>query len=384
LLQPSFYEIQNEGGLEFLSIRAIDDLCGDLLPHDVIADFSAALRRKTELTLGREAMELMARDSASFESLYSPGTLPELSTRRLLTFERLEEQSLISFSHQGQWTDLLARRLCHVWLQQAVHGRCFPVDLQLHNIYIQEGKRIGFRNCEFVGLPSSTRENLSTYLSALMRDDPDKAAIHLLREMILRQPGRKNDADMFHTHFRQAAYFGMLEPILGTDSNALAQIAFQHWKTAMEHGYVPQPHLLCFYRGLFSVARIAKQLSPNTDALREGMEELQATSVFGQMREIMDWRYWYENADKFASAMVHLPRTFDDALSRASVLPLDNVAHKPSARGHSRRAYSAGNLIVLLVLLVLIVQLPAAPGWAGKITPVVLMLAGLLVLRESN
>ena len=128
LLQPTFYGIQNEGGLEFLSIRAIDDLCGDLLPHDVIADFSAALRRKTELALGREAMELMARDSASFELLYSPGTLPELSTRRLLTFERLEEQSLISFSHQGQWTDLLARRLCHVWLQQAVHGGFAAID----------------------------------------------------------------------------------------------------------------------------------------------------------------------------------------------------------------------------------------------------------------
>src|SRR5947209_11594253 len=258
LLHPFWYGLQNKIVPEFLNVTEIEALFGGLLPFDVLTDFSTALGRKADLALTREALELLARDSASFEFLFSPRTFAELSTAKLLTIERLQAPSLL-FQHQ----DNGARRLCHVWLQQAVHGRCFPVDLQMHNIYVLEDNRISFLGCEFVGLPSSTRENLSKYLGALMANDPDTAAMYLLREMAPRHAHHKIDTELFRTNFRQAAYFGMLEPILGTDSNALAQLVFQHWKTALDHGYVPQPHLLCFYRGLFSVAKIAKQLSPN-------------------------------------------------------------------------------------------------------------------------
>jgi len=378
LLHPFWYGLQNRIVPEFLNVTEIETLFGDLLPIDVLTDFSTALRRKADLTLLREALELLARDSTSFESLSSPKTFAELSTAKLLTIERLPAPSLL-VQHQ----DNVARRLCHVWLQQAVHGHCFPVDLQMRNIYLYEDNRISFLGCEFVGLPSSTRENLSKYLGALMAHDPDTAAMYLLREMAPRHAHHKIDTELFRTNFRQAAYFGMLEPILGTDSNALAQLVFQHWKTALDHGYVPQSHLLCFYRGLFSVAKIARHLSPNTDALHEGMEEFQTSNVFGQMRELMDWRYWYENADKFASAMAHMPHTLDDALNHASALPLDNMMQRPSSREPAPTRYSPGDFILLLVLLILILQLPVSPGWSGKIMPLVLMLAGVVVLLKK-
>src|ERR1051326_482780 len=273
--------------------------------------------------------------------------------------------------------------ICHLWLQQAIQGRCFPVDVQTHNIYIGKEDRISFLNCEFVGLPSSTRENLSKYLGALMGNDPDTAAMYLLREMSPRDPGRKIDPELFRTHFRQAASFGALEPVLGTDSNAMAQLVFQHWRTALDHGYIPLPHLLCFYRGFFSVAKIAKQLSPAGDALHEGLEEFQTTNVFGQIRELMDWRYWYENADKFATAMAQLPRTIDAALNHAAALPLDSGTRPSSSRETAHAGPSAGDFIILLVLLILTWQLPPAPGWSGRITPLVLMLAGILVLMKK-
>jgi len=383
LLRPYFYGWQERTTSEFPNVHEIKAFCDDFLLYDAITDFTAALRRKTDLAVTRQALELLARDGASFESLHSPRTFLELSTRRMLTIESLPGPSLLS-QHANNATGNLARRLCHAWLHQAVRGRCFPADLWMQNIYLQEGNRVSFLNCEFVGLPSSARENLFAYLGSLMRNDPDAAATHLLQEMEPPRTGRKIDAEMFRTHFRQAAYFGMLEPILGTDSNALAQIVFQHWKTALEHGYSPRPHLLCFYRGLFSLARVAKQLSPDADALREGMEEFQATNIFGQVRELLDWRYWHKNADKFASAMVHLPGTLDEALNSASALPLEHVTQPPSPREPSRGSHSSADFIMLLVLLVLILQLPAVSGWSGKITPIVLMLAGLLVLLRKH
>ncbi len=216
----------------------------------------------------------------------------------------------------------------------------------------------------------------------MLADDPDRAAMYLLREMIPAKVG-KLDADTFRSSFRQAAYFGMLEPILGTDSNSLAQMVFQHWKTTLEHGYVPKPHLLCFYRGLFSIARIARKLAPEGDPLREGMEELRAGSAFTQVREIMDWRYWFQNSDKFASALVQLPHAFDDALTRAS----SPAGSLPEQRTVLRReaGHGSGTLLVVLSIAVLVIsQLPQTHAWSDKIIPAVLMLAGFLVLRGKN
>ena len=195
------------------------------------------------------------------------------------------------------------------------------------------------------------------------------------------RPGRKTDSGGFRSDFRQAAYFGMLEPILGTNSNSVAQIAFQHCKTAQNYQYSPKGHLLCFYRGLFAIARVARQLSTEGDPLREGMEELHATGTFDQLREIMDWRYWYQNSDKFAAAMIHLPRNLDDVLTKASAAPLDMAPPERLVPLRLRQQNFSGNLIVLLVLLVVISQLPDAHGWSGKIVPLALMLAGLLTLR---
>jgi predicted unusual protein kinase regulating ubiquinone biosynthesis (AarF/ABC1/UbiB family) len=383
LLHPCWHELKNKPPTEILDIAEIENLCGELLSFEVITDFTQSLKRKIDLALAREAMELMARDSITSELLFLPRVFPELSTGRVLTIELPQGPSL-PLQYSGGIAGILARRICHLWLQQAVQGRCFPVDLQMHNIYLGQENRISFLNCEFVGLPSSTRENLSRYLGALMGNDPDTAATYLLREMSPRGPSQKVDPELFRTHFRQAAYFGVLEPVLGTDSNALAQLVFQHWKTALDHGYIPLPHLLCFYRGLFSVAKIAKQLSPASDALHEGLEEFQTANVFGQIRELMDWRYWYENADKFAAAMAQLPRTVDEALNHATALPLENVTQQSSSGEIADAGPSARDFIILFVLLILILQLPAAPGWAGKLAPLVLMLGGIFVLMKKH
>jgi predicted unusual protein kinase regulating ubiquinone biosynthesis (AarF/ABC1/UbiB family) len=276
--------------------------------------------------------------------------------------------------------DALAIRICHVWLQQSLHGHCLPVDPQPRNIRVSAEDRIAFHDCDLVSLPGNTMENLSNYLDALLAEDPDKAIFYLLREMTPAQAGGRVDIDSMRSNFRQAAYFGLLEPVLGTNCNAIAQIAFQHCKTAREHHCVPKAGLLCFYRGLFSIARAARQVCPEGDPLREGLKELRATRAFDQLWEIMDWRYWYQNTDKFAAAMVHMPRVVDEALTRTSAAGLD-VPQRPSA---SRRRSSSETLIFLLVLTAVISQLPVTPGWSGKMLPLALMLAGLLALRGSR
>lgn len=385
LLRPCFSALHESGGA-FLNTFCLEDknpeeTWDDLLTPDVFADFESSLRRKTDFIYAREGLELMARDAAPFEPLQSHRSYPELCTRNLLTLEVEDEGSaktlneIVARGRHGM--DALAIRICHVWLQQALRGHCFPVDTQARNIRVSAGDRITFHNCDLVSLPGNTVENLSNYLDALLAEDPDKAILYLLREMTPVQAGGRVDTDSMRSNFRQAAYFGLLEPVLGTNSNAIAQIAFQHCKTAREHRCVPKAGLICFYRGLFSIARVARQVCPEGDPLREGLKELRATSAFDQLREIMDWRYWYQNTDKFAAAMVHMPRVLDEALTRTSAAGLD-VQQRRSA---SRRRSSSETLIFLLVLAAVISQLPVIPGWPGKMLPLALMLAGLLALR---
>jgi predicted unusual protein kinase regulating ubiquinone biosynthesis (AarF/ABC1/UbiB family) len=358
------------------------EYCGEWMNTALLADFINSMQRKTDFTIAHNAMDLMARDASSCESLLSHKSYAELGTRQLVVFEPSAARPLdYILQRQVNSSTVLGQLLCQVWLQQALYGRCFPVDPHLHNILISN-KQVAFIHCDLAGLPNSAKENLQSYFNAILVDDPDQAAKHLLLEMV---PGKSRvDPDAFRTNFRQAAYFGMLEPVLGTDSNALAQIAFQHWKTALENGYLPKNHLLCFYRGLFSIARIARLIAPEGDPLRLGMEELRSTKSLDQIREIMDVRYWYQNMDKFAAVMVNLPRTFDDALSKTSSrpsTPLPQTDDEPAGAPREKFSVSA---IVLLLLAILVMQLRTDHTEIGKFMLVALMLVGIFLFRGAE
>jgi len=360
---------------------SLAEYCGEWMNAGLLADFINSMQRKTDFTIAHNVMDLMVRDASSCESLLSHKSYAELCTRQLMVFEPSKAHPLdYILQRQVNSSSALGQLLCQVWLQQALYGGCFPVDPQLHNVLISN-KQVAFINCDLAGLPNSAKENLQSYFNAMLADDPDRAAKHLLLEMVSRK-GRV-DPDAFRTNFRQAAYFGMLEPILGTDSNALAQIAFQHWKTALDNGYFPKNHLLCFYRGLFSIARIARLITPEGDPLRMGMEELRSAKSLHQIREIMDVRYWYQNMDKFAAAMINLPRTFDDALSRTSSRPSAPLPQSQEPAGAPREKFSV-NAIVLLLLAVLVMQLRTNRTETGKLMLVALMLAGLFLLRGAD
>jgi predicted unusual protein kinase regulating ubiquinone biosynthesis (AarF/ABC1/UbiB family) len=384
-LRPEYHGLENDRSLkEFLDQTILGGLGGDLNIQSAVDDFLQALQRKSSFSLKREALESDAQNNHpdGYASVRERKIYHELSTARVLTLEKVQsrnlDQILASRKHS---LGTLARRICKAWLTQAMSGHPFPVDPQAHHLVIDEDDQIHFEGCELVTLPKAVLENLWHYLLAALVDDPDRSATYLLQEMYA--PRRKDiDLQSFRTNFRQAAYFAALEPILGTDSNALAQLIFQHWKTALEHGYFAKPLLLCFYRGLFSAARIARKVSATDDALREGMEDLQAEKVFNQIRELAGVRYWMQNADKFAKVLVNLPRTFDRALTRTSHPPQEIVIQDGSEPGP--RNLGVVIPVFLLIVALLIAEATQMSGSTEKIVTLVLMLAGLLALRALS
>ena len=91
-----------------------------------------------------------------------------------------------------------------------------------------------------------------------------------------------------------------------------------HWRSAAECGYVPQPHLPSFYRGLFAITSIAQQLAPESDPLLEGLQDARLLAGLAQVQEVMGLQQFGDQMDKYAAMMVGLPQRLDEMLTLAS------------------------------------------------------------------
>ena len=385
ILRPEYHSLQTSSDPPAsFNLDLIRQLFGPALTEDVLEDFFNTLKRKCNFPKQAEVLQQTSDRSLTSELVTAPRIYRELSSSRILTLEPITGLSLQERVQAGSSnTDLLARRLCHAWLQEVLCGNGFPVDPQPHNVVLTQDNRIVFSGCDFTVLPAAARENLWNYLMATMVDDPDRATQYLLREM-LPLPNANVSGESFRSKFRQAAYFGVLAPVLGTNSNTLPQLIFQHWKTALDHGQRPKPDLLCFYRGLFSIARIAYQLSPLGDPMREGVEEVRASRTMDRLREIVDWRYWFQNSDKFATAFIGFPRMLDEALTQASAPRQFNPAMEQPNPGQPRSRGTLSSLTVVLLLAgVLLAARAGANPLTDKLPLLLLLLGGLIALRES-
>jgi predicted unusual protein kinase regulating ubiquinone biosynthesis (AarF/ABC1/UbiB family) len=364
---------------EELGRTGVRDLCPDCCKDEVIADFLEALRRSTDWRLRSQTLASIASGAESAGAGWSRKFYAELSGVRVLTLSYCEdkylEASLSAGLHDRQ---VMARAVCRQWLWESLNGRFCPIDPRAGNMTLIEPQAIRFDGNEFSELPRRTKDNLRLYLMATLEDDPDCAARYLLQEMIPPKRGVNNPGE-FRSRFRQAAYFGALEPILGTDTNALAQLIFQHWKTALDFGYTPAPYLLCFYRGLFSIARVARKLAPTEDPLRDGLEELDATMTLGQFKDLAAVSYWFQNSDKYAMAMINYPRALDEALNRASRPNLDDWS-EPTSERSSRKRRSPLARIALMAAVTTFILHGDVNTWSEKSIVIVLLIAGLLTL----
>src|SRR5215471_1456636 len=386
LLRPEYYSLQTgRGALESFDVALLRRYCSEIVADKTVDDFINTLRRKTNFATQAEALDQMAEDAASLEFLGSNKVYSELCTKCVMVIERREDSSLNQFlGALPDSADLLGLRMCEVWLHQAFFGRCYPVDPRECNVLIRSNRQICFNECDLAALPKTAKENLWNYLMAAAMDEPDIAALHLLAEMYP-SPHARVDPEAFRGSFRQAASFGELEPILGTNSNSLPQLVFQHWKTAVKHGYSPHPHLLSLYRGLFSIARIGQAICPARDLLREGLEELRTAKTLRQFVDLAEWGSMLHEGDKFATAFAEIPKALNDLLSKAAHLSQESLLLSPRSQAEPESGSTLGGLAVLFLLAATVfVSQPSlqAGRWSPPLAALTLMLAGLLVLKR--
>jgi len=380
VIRPEYISLPKANELkEWFRGVPLPDICSDCSRQEIFVDFLAALQRATDLRIrSQAAAPMVARQDLQGKSM-GRRFYRELSGRNILTLSFADETNLDQSLHAGGYDlQTLAREVCKRWLSQSLDDRFCPVDPTPFNIMTTGPLDIHFGGNEFIELPRHTKDNLRRYLLATSDDDPDRAAHYLLQEMTPPRDGM-NKAAEFHSTFRQAASFGALEPVLGTNTNALAQFIFQHWKTALDHGYKPTPPLLCFYRGLFAIARMAWKIAPAADPLRDGMEELQATMAAEEFNEITAASYWIQSSDKFANAMFRLPHSADEALNQAARPGRNHWSESPPQRS-SRAPHASVAKWALVVAAIVFLLRGDGTAWTQNGMVLILMMAGLIVL----
>lgn len=364
-------------------------------------DFANTLRQHLDFAHEAKALEALAREAKEFEMLRVPAVRRDLSSARVLTVEELAGTRLseVDFSSGGRRArgelpgvndrDGLARLLCAVWLRLALSGQVFPVEPHLGNVLVVSDKQVAFTGGHFAGLPGESQSNLWRYLLATAGDEPDRACACLLREV---KRARASGAEEELRHlFRQVVPFRDSEWHLDDDVNRLVEHLVVHWRAASRCGYVPQPHLPSFYRGLFMVTSVAQALSPEGDPLLDGLQDARLLSSLSRVRRLMSLQQMGEEFDRYAAMMVGLPGRFDEMLSLGEEGGA-RLKLRVTERDSDRRQRNSSTVVTALLLVLASVSLLLPPlthslltrEWADRVNVVVFILVGVSVLRAAS
>ena len=364
-----------------------------------LEDFANTLRRQLDFAHEAKALEALAHDAKEFEMLRVPAVRRDLSSARVLTVEELAGTRLseVDFSGVGRRSHLpgvndragLARLLCAVWLRLALSGQVFPVEPHLGNVLVVSDKQVAFTGGLFAGLPDESQSNLWRYLLATAGDEPDRACACLLREV---KPARASGAEEELRHlFRQVVPFRDSEWHLNDDVNRLVEHLVVHWRAASRCGYVPQPHLPSFYRGLFMVTSVAQALSPEGDPLLDGLQDARLLSSLSRVRQLMSLQQMGEEFDRYAAMLVGLPGRFDEMLSLGEEGGA-RLKLRVTERDSDRRQRNSSTVVTALLLVLASVSLLLPPltnslltrEWADRVNVVIFILVGVSVLRAAS
>jgi ubiquinone biosynthesis protein len=365
---------------------------GAEVPLDgALADFRHTVRQQADFVHEAATWGTLAEDAEGFKPLCVPQVYADLSTARVLTLERLPGRSLADRLHtadDGVDRRDLASRLCTVWLRQALLGRSFLAEGRLTDVTVLPDGRVSFMGI-FSSVPFATRRTLWEYLLAASAGDPDVACAALLR--VMERATRSVHEDGLRHQFRQAIPSRAGGPGAPGKSGQLGDLVLLHWRLARASGCRPSLHLLRFFRGFFFVNETARQLAPDRDSLRDGLETVRVMATLGQMRELLSLALVNESLERYAPVLLELPRKMDEVLtvltSQSARMHL-RVRETAEKRRHRNSTAAVTALLLMLAGAALLARhLGAMEGlgnWGVRVGAGVFVVVGALLLARLS
>lgn len=372
--------------LELDAARALEPIFAaygrDLPLGEILGAWRRELAERLDLEREAEGLELLLSEARDGQPLALSRVHREWSASRVIVVDDPRGRGLDEIAPElaGVDRDDLARRLCLVWLRQALLGPAFPIEADV--VELADG-RLAWTGGLFASLPSTSQVNLWDYLRATAGHDPDQAAMCLRRELA---PGRRAVSDgELRSRVRQVVPFR--DGGWSSAGETLAEYALLHWRVAREHGFQAPQHLAAFYRGLFWAACTAQPVLPDNDPLHDALENLQWIAGWNQLRQLTTPAQLTAAFEAYLTTAFEWPQKLERALELASDEQRGFRVGSAAAPGRRRRRDATAAVVALLLAMTAVVVvarpfLTAADGpWGERLAAAGFALFAIFMLR---
>ncbi len=241
-------------------------------------------RGRLDLTTESADLVRLADTHKEFGGFSVATPIVQLCTSRVLTQSATDHTYPLNTPPE-QDTDGVdpARRLALLWLQQALLEPLYPQHPIAEMLSWTRDRELSIQGGACGRLHGYLRHQLLHYLSTAARDDCDGACAALLT-LCDATPKAQSRARM-QALFRQAEPFragGWSRHFTG---EVLANTLFVQWRLAHRNGYRLKPPVAAFCSGLFDLERQCRQLSPQRDTLRMGLDDVRIIAAAVRARE---------------------------------------------------------------------------------------------------
>jgi ubiquinone biosynthesis protein len=142
----------------------------------MVREFETSLRRELDFDVERQSLERVRRNFKDNPRIRIPSVFPALSSRQVLTMERIRGRKLTALDDPEQRRDV-----AHVYLdaayQMLFRDGFFHGDLHPGNVFVQDDGRLGLIDFGMMGrLSRQNRERLVDVLFSLMSEDLENVA----------------------------------------------------------------------------------------------------------------------------------------------------------------------------------------------------------------
>ena len=400
ILRPEF-DRQRQRDADLLDqLTSVYLLAQDGAPADLSAalvEFRAYLDRRIDLAAEVAALERMAAVAEELRTFVVPTTFPRLCSAGVVTTAAFPDSRLLSTvapeadarqdegdragTRQFNGIDL-GRRLTLSWLQQALLGPVYPEGPFDEEVLVLRDGRLALTGGLFGRLEKSRQRDLLRYLTAVAKDEPNRAC-----DLLLDQCGEAGSATpraRMRRLFRQAEPFRTAGWSRHYAGQRLADTLFVHWRLARKNGYRIEAPMEAFTRGLFAVEQQGRRIAPERDGLRQGLNDVRIIAGAVRMREYFGPTQLQENLHQLVNtASLALRRAADATRAETAAAKHDSDRHRQPPQAKSRRNLpfvAAGLLLVLAAGAIVAERLPAAGSDAAQSGPLGALFYSLVAL----
>jgi ubiquinone biosynthesis protein len=239
-----------------------------LRPVQIVDEFSRAIRKELDYTLEAANCEVFHANFRGNPDVKFPEIYWDLTTRQVLTMERLRGASALDLEQLAAWgLDLpdLAQRGGNIFLRMILEHGYFHADPHAGNFFVLPDGRFGLVDFGMVGrLDATFRESLASVVLALLARDYDRLTHELIAMGVL-----SHDVDV--RDFRRDL-LDLIEPYFG---RPLGQIPFgtvfqRIVELSFKYSAQRPPELYLLARAIVLVEGLGRQLDPQVDLVALG------------------------------------------------------------------------------------------------------------------